>query len=193
MNSYYRALFCHSGDRVDMLNRVAPALAAFSQDAILDEITLRLARLIDKERICGKDTFTLNRFDAFANEAESPETFLEKLNSAKSYIEDAFKETRNQYLAHLQLDTLRDNTKCTFSSSRKVQEAVDKCMDFVVEAEKTFGITRKHWPNHEESKEVDQLIDALERGYEQIVPRKWWKRNGSCSQSGSPRQSDTLD
>ena len=39
-----------------------------------------------------------------------------------------------------------------------------------------FGITRKHFPSHEESKEVDLLFDVLDKGYDQIVPRKWWKR-----------------
>lgn len=57
-----------------------------------------------------------------------------------------------------------------------VTNALEQCEAFVVEAEMQFGITRKHFPSHEESKEVDLLFDVLDKGYDQIVPRKWWKR-----------------
>lgn len=176
MNNYYVAMFCHSKDRVDMLNRVAQVLYATLQDALLDEITMRLARLVDRQRICGNDTFTLRRFDSFTSDAESPDVYKEKLDHAKYCIDVAFKETRNQYLAHLQLDSLRENTKYSYADTLKVREAIQGCMDFVEEAEKQFDIPRLYFPNHEEAKEVDKLVEVLEKGYGQIVPTKWWKR-----------------
>lgn len=176
IRNYYVELFCKEGERVDMLNRVANVLFATIQDSLLDEITIRLARLIDKERICGKETFTLNRFDSFADGAKTPDAFIEKLETAKSSIASAFRDIRNQRLAHLQLDPLLDGGKYSYAEMTLVNEAIDQCMAFAIEAETQFGITRKYFPNHEESKEADLLFDALDRGYNQIVPRKWWKR-----------------
>lgn len=176
MNNYYVAMFCHSQDRVDMLNRVAQVLNATFQDALLDEITMRLARLVDRERICGNETFTLMRFDGFSAEAEDPDAYRTKLDQAKNCIEGAFKETRNQYLAHLQLGPLREGIKFSYSDSLKVREAIESCMDFAEEAERQFNIPRMYFPNHEEAEEVDKLLEVLEKGYGQIVPEKWWKR-----------------
>lgn len=179
INNYYRALFCHSEERVDMLNRVAQVLFATMQDSLLDEMTIRFARLIDKERICGNETFTLNRFDAFSLDLENPDEYTKKLTLAKDCIDEAFKDTRNQYLAHLQWDPLRDGTKFSYSSSLDVREAIASCLDFVEEAERQFNIPRLYFPNHEENREVDRFLEVLEKGYEQILPKKWWKKSAT--------------
>ncbi len=177
LNNYHRALFSHSEDRVDMFNRVAQVLIATVQDSLLDEITIRLARLIDKQRICGKETFTLKRFDDYSPEAEDPASYDLKLEEAKACIDAAFKDVRNQHLAHLQLDLLADGARYAYAPCSVVQEAIDKCMAFVEEAETQFGVTRKYFPNHDEAREVDRFVEVLEKGYEQMVPRKWWKRS----------------
>lgn len=179
INTYYKALYCHSEERVNMLNRVAQVLFATIQDSLLDEMTIRLARLIDKERICGNETFTLNRFDAFTFDLENPDVYTQKLNRAKDCIDAAFKDTRNQYLAHLQLDSLRDGTQFSYASSLDVREAIASCKDFAEEAERQFNIPRLYFPNHEEDQEVDKFLDVLEKGYRQILPEKWWKKNNS--------------
>lgn len=188
INNYYLALFCHSEDRVAMLNRVAQVLFATIQDSLLDEMTVRFARLIDKERICGNETFTLNRFDAFSQGLENPDAYSQKLSRAKEHIDKAFKDTRNQYLAHLQLDPLLDGTKFSYASSLNVREAITSCVDFVEEAEKQFDIPRLYFPNHEEDREVDKFLEVLEKGYEQILPKKWWKKKaaGNNNNQGSP-------
>ena len=96
--------------------------------------------------------------------------------AAKVGIASEFRDIRNQRLAHLQLDNLRDDSKYSYAEMTLVTNALEQCEAFVVEAETQFGITRKHFPSHEESKEVDLLFDVLDKGYDQIVPRKWWKR-----------------
>lgn len=176
IKNYYVEMFCKDEARVDALNRVAGVLSATIQDSLLDEMTIRLARLVDRKSICGNDTFTLNRFDSFKEGAADPGLYAEKLEAAKVGIASAFRDIRNQRLAHLQLDNLRDDSKYSYAEMTLVTNALEQCEAFVVEAEMQFGITRKHFPSHEESKEVDLLFDVLDKGYDQIVPRKWWKR-----------------
>lgn len=176
IKNYYVEMFCKDEARVDALNRVAGVLSATIQDSLLDEMTIRLARLVDRESICGNDTFTLNRFDSFKEGAADPGLYAEKLEAAKVGIASAFRDIRNQRLAHLQLDNLRDGSKYSYAEMTLVTNALEQCEAFVVEAETQFGITRKHFPSHEESKEVDLLFNVLDKGYDQIVPRKWWKR-----------------
>ena len=177
--NFYIELFCKSEARVNMLNRVANVMSATVQDSLLDEITFRLARLIDNKRICGNETFTLNRFDSFVDLAENPDIYTEKLRIAKNSIDAAFRNIRNQHLAHLQLDPLRDGGKYNYAEMTLVANALEQCMSFAEEAESQFEITRKIFPNHEETKEVDLLFDVLDKGYEQIVPKRWWKRAGT--------------
>ncbi len=176
IKNYYVELFCKEEARVDMLNRVASVLSATIQDSLLDEMTIRLARLVDSISICNHETFSLNRFDLFKEEAANPILYAEKLDTAKSGIRSAFRDIRNQRIAHLQLDILCNGDKFSYAEMSKVANALEQCMAFVAEAESQFGITRKCFPNHEESKEVDLLFDVLDRGYDQIVPKKWWKR-----------------
>ncbi|WP_165251690.1 hypothetical protein [Adlercreutzia sp. ZJ304] len=177
LNNYHRALFGYSEERVAMFNRVAKVLMVTMQDSLLDEITIRLARLIDKQSICGNETFTLRRFDGYSSEAGDPASYDSKLEEAKACIDAAFKDVRNQHLAHLQLDLLADGVRYAYASCSVVQEAIDKCMAFIEEAETQFGITRKYFPNHDEAREVDRFVEVLEKGYEQMVPRKWWKQS----------------
>lgn len=176
IHNYYIELFCKSEARVNMLNRVASVMSAIVQDSLLDEITIRLARLVDNKRICGNETFTLKRFDAFVDAAKNPDIYTEKLKIAKSSIDSAFRNIRNQHLAHLQLDPLRNGDKYHYAEMTLVANALEQCMSFVEEVESQFKITRKLFPTHEERKEVDLLFDVLDKGYDQIVPKKWWKR-----------------
>ena len=58
---WYRSLFGTSAERVEILNKAAGGIAAVIDEAMYDEVLSRIARLLDKESMRGKNNLSLKR------------------------------------------------------------------------------------------------------------------------------------
>ncbi len=108
----YRELFTHSGERIDLLNSVAPALWAALQRIIQDSVYLSIARLTDAAQSCGHSNFTIASLTiAATNEgldqlASDIDAHITRIRSAAETI----RWHRHKRLAHKDADVAQKNS-----------------------------------------------------------------------------------
>jgi hypothetical protein len=99
----YVALFARSPERIELLNRAAPAFFRIVQDSLFEDVLLHVARLTDKAETFGKPNLTILRLPQNMTRASARE-------AAELAITDAIKATdfcrdwRNRHIAHRDLD-----------------------------------------------------------------------------------------
>lgn len=101
--SQFVELFGTSPERVDLLNKAAPALFRTFQDSLWGDLLLHLARLTDPPRSVGKSNLSLQRLQETLI-GSSVETGV-KESTSKAVTATAFaRDWRNRKLAHRDLD-----------------------------------------------------------------------------------------
>lgn len=96
-------LFGTSPERVDLLNKAAPALFRTAQDSLWGDLLLHLARLTDPPRSAGKSNLSLQRLQKTL--IGSPVESGVEASTSKAVTATAFaRDWRNRKLAHRDLD-----------------------------------------------------------------------------------------
>lgn len=175
LENYHNALFCTEENRVELLDMCGGTLFAVMQELLLESITIRLARLADSERMRAKETLSLKRFFEKIDTGEIDGSHKDLLCEAINSIKGSVRTLRNERIAHLQLN--RIDEPYSYPEVPLLRESIEKCYAFVEAVESDCGIERKLFPQHDEEEEVGKLVEILELGYEQILPRKWWKQH----------------
>jgi hypothetical protein len=124
----YVALFGHSADRVDVLNRSAPLFFRIVQDALWDDVLLGICRLVDDDR----RTLSVLRLKALVRPELRP-TVASLVASAIAASKFALK-VRNVDIAHRNADVATKAAPLPPSSRADVKSAlaaIDAVIDFV--------------------------------------------------------------
>ena len=112
---WYRSLFGTSSERVEILNKAAGGIAAVIDEAMYDEVLSRIARLLDKESMRGKNNLSLKRLYMVCKKDQSIARDL--VDSIKSQLDVIELEAsnicflRNKALSHNDLKYISEDSK----------------------------------------------------------------------------------
>jgi hypothetical protein len=105
----YVELFGTSPERIELLNRAAPAMIRTVQDTLWEDVLLHLARLTDPPKSMGKANLSVRHLVALL--ASSPiNTRAESLAAAALNACEFARDWRNRRLAHRDLDLALDQS-----------------------------------------------------------------------------------
>jgi hypothetical protein len=98
----YVVLYGTKPERIDLLNRAAPAFFRLIQDVLWEDIVLHIARLTDSPKSLGKPNLSINRLAPLITDASlcaKVELLVATCVSASEFAKD----WRNKHLAHRDL------------------------------------------------------------------------------------------
>lgn len=130
----FRQLYGTSPERIEILNAAAPVYARFTQDALLDNITLCITRLTDRAE-SGKDrsnlTFDRLLMESFiANDAHILTRLKEILKGIKVNA-GPLREHRNKRIAHSDLDRALSVEELPGFSRKTIEDILAKIREFM--------------------------------------------------------------
>jgi hypothetical protein len=99
----YVALFGKSPERIELLNRAAPAFFRIVQDSLFEDILLHIARLTDKPETGKKSNLTILRLPQAVTDVnirQATEVAMDGALRASEFCRD----WRNRHIAHRDLD-----------------------------------------------------------------------------------------
>jgi hypothetical protein len=181
----YEILFGSKPERVDLLNRAAPAFFKSIQDVLWEDILMHLCRITDPPKSCGKHTLTLQALPTLVPQAIRPDV-RSRLQEASRKSEFA-RNWRNRHIAHRDLShALNKHAVPLAHASRKgVKEALKAIVDLLnyVEEQQCGSSTMYDYgispPGNAES-----LLYVLRDGVKARVDR------GERLKSGNPLSND---
>jgi len=111
--------------RVDVLNRVAPAMFHIIGHALWQLTLLDIARLTDRPKSMGKKNLTIRNLPELVKPEVKAD--VQKLVDAASERSDVCRDHRNRQLAHLDLDLLTNQSAKPLeaATTKMVGEAID--------------------------------------------------------------------
>ena len=149
----YRELFGTSPERIELLNRAAPAFFNFLQAVLFEDVLLHITRLTDPPQSRNKDNLTLRRLSALIPAPDLKLRVDKLLEQAKQKSEFA-RDRRNRWIAHRDLLTARNQSPQPLAKASRaaVEQALAAIRDVMNEVE-----------NHYENGRVayEQSIEAL--------------------------------
>jgi hypothetical protein len=123
--SDYVILFGSKQERIDLLNKAAPAFFKLVQDAMWEDVLLHLCRLTDPAKSCGKHTLTLQRLPDLVSSAirHDVQSLLQEAVRKCEFARD----WRNRHIAHRDLGrALNEHSVPLAPASRKgVKDALE--------------------------------------------------------------------
>jgi hypothetical protein len=139
----YRQLFGTSKERVELLNRCAPAYFGIAQATLLDDVLSGIARITDKTVVCGKDNLVLRQL----NEELEPLTHateiaaLETKQAAVAAAVGPITTIRHQQLSHRDMQFALNPTAHPLPpmDRQQVDDALAAIGDFMNTFLKLFG------------------------------------------------------
>jgi hypothetical protein len=162
----FRALYGTSQERIDLLNRTAPALFAFLDQIMFHDVVLAITRLTDPPGEGKRQNASLARLIMLlpshvgAAELVGWRSELKLLNAAVEPLRDA----RNRYLAHDDLpSTLNHHPRSMPGASRaQVETTLKQIRDLFESIEEKF--CGSHTPHESvDAQGGEQLIASLQR------------------------------
>jgi len=139
----YRELFGASRERVQLLNRVAPAFFGFLQSVLFDDILLHITRLTDPPRSVSKDNLTVQRLSALLQSADL-KLRVDKLVEQAKQRSDFARDRRNRWIAHRDLLTARNQSPQPLAKASRdaVEQAMAAIRDVMNEVESHYEKAR---------------------------------------------------
>jgi hypothetical protein len=139
----FRQLFGTSKERVELLNRLAPAYFGIAQATVFDDVLRGIARITDKTVVCGKDNLVLRQLideldpATQATEVAAPETKQAAVAAAVGPITT----TRHKRLSHRDMQFALNPTAHALPPMDRqlVDDALAAIADFMNTFLKLFG------------------------------------------------------
>lgn len=134
----YEALF-EDKKRVEVLNRAAPFAFFMIQQVIVEDVVLHLARLTDPPRSRGKANLTVRSLPGLLDDSAVSTAVRRKVEEVGKAVEFA-RERRNRRLAHLDIDTVRDQHPEPLKavSSERINTALRLLAELLNEIEQAY-------------------------------------------------------
>jgi hypothetical protein len=162
----YRALFADSKERVDLLNKAAPAFFQSVQDVMWDDVLLHIARITDPPASRGQKNLTIARILGLVTKA-SCRTDVQELTEIALKKAAFARDWRNKRLAHRRLpDTAGGTTHELAPASRlAVEEALGALRKLLNRLENEFRDSTVFYEDViEPLGDVNSLLTVLSRG-----------------------------
>jgi hypothetical protein len=136
----YRELFGTSRERIELLNRAAPAFFNFLQAVLFEDVLLHITRLTDPPQSRkDKDNLTLRRLSALLPAPGLKLRVDQLLDQAKQKSEFA-RDRRNRWIAHRDLLTVRNQSPQPLAKASReaVEQALGAIRDVMNEVESHY-------------------------------------------------------
>jgi hypothetical protein len=135
----YVVLFGSKPERIELLNKSAPAFFRIVQDSLFEDVLLHAARLTDSPKTRGKPNLTIRRLPAAIADLIVRETAAIAVDEAVCAT-DFCKDWRNRHIAHRDLDlAYGTGAGPLLPASREKVELVLKALS------DTLNIVAKHY------------------------------------------------
>ncbi|OAI45811.1 hypothetical protein AYO44_12355 [Planctomycetaceae bacterium SCGC AG-212-F19] len=139
----YRQLFGTSQERVELLNRRAPAYFGIAQATLLDDVLSGIARITDKTVVCGKDNLVLRQMIEELDEATHATEIaaLEAKQAAVAAAVGPITTIRHKRLSHRDMQFALNPTAHPLPpiDRQQVEEALAAIADFMNTFQILFG------------------------------------------------------
>jgi hypothetical protein len=139
----YRQLFGTSEERVELLNRRAPAYFGIAQATLFDDVLSGIARITDKTVVCGKDNLVLRQLIEELDPVTHA-TVIAALQAKQSVVGAAvgpITTIRHKRLSHRDMQFALNPTAHPLPpmDRQKVEDALGAIADFMNTFQKLFG------------------------------------------------------
>jgi len=98
----YKQLYTNQ-EKIDVMNHFNSLILSRMQIALYEKVGLSLARMLDREEMCGKDNLSLKRYVVLGESKGLEEKYQELLDL---YSNSKMKKWRNRSIAHNDLKTM---------------------------------------------------------------------------------------
>ncbi len=131
----YKQIYGRDEETVELINEIAPGCFKIFQDALLNDVIMTLARLVDKSSTSNTKNLTLSRLLEIIQQEGNDEILIVRLKEKYKKIEEmttVIKAERNKRIGHNDLKSIRSNFVNLVSVSRSnINEIFDDIYDFM--------------------------------------------------------------
>lgn len=178
--AHYVALFGTKPERVELLNKAAPAFFRLVQDTLWENVILHIARLTDSPQSVGKPNLSIKRVPALVSDL-ALKTRIEALVTTCVLSADFARDWRNRHLAH------RDLARATAevadpllpASRAKVKEVLSNFCDLLNALSQHYLDSTSFFDMSGTPGDAEQLLYVLDDGLRMDAARKERRRNGT--------------
>lgn len=176
----YVALFGTKPERVELLNKAAPAFFRLVQDTLWENVILHIARLTDSPQSVGKPNLSIKRFPALVSDPVLKSQIEALVITCVSSAEFS-RDWRNRHLAHRDLKrATADIADPLLPASRaKVKEVLVNFCDLLNALSQHYLDSTSFFDIPGTPGDAEALLYVLDDGLKMDIARKERRRNGT--------------
>jgi hypothetical protein len=176
----YVALFGTKPERVELLNKAAPAFFRLVQDTLWENVILHIARLTDSPQSVGKPNLSIKRVPALVTDS-ALKARIEALVTFCVSSAEFSRDWRNRHLAHrdLQRATADVADPLLPASRAKVKGVLANFCDLLNALSQHYLDSTSFFDVSGTPGDAEELLYVLDDGLKMDAARKERRRNGT--------------
>lgn len=186
----YVVLFGTKPERVELLNKAAPAFFRLVQDTLWENVILHIARLTDSPQSVGKPNLSIKRLSALIPDLTLRNKIDELVSVCVSSAEFS-RDWRNRHLAHRDLKRATSDVADPLlpASREKVKEVLANFSDLLNALSQHYLDSTTFFDSSRTRGDTEQLLYVLDDGLAMGAARKKRKKQGIHDPSDYPPRS----
>jgi hypothetical protein len=158
----HEALF-DSEEKVELLNKSAPAFFASLQNILIDDVVMHISRLTDNAKVAGKDTLSLDQMKKAVTDAALTTKLTLLIADVTTKTKPA-RDYRNTHGAHTSLAVVRGDQVVPGVSRAQVKAALQSIHQVFEAIRDHYNLTPVCMDVIETLGGVPSLLDVLRKG-----------------------------